>query len=277
MRTEVLKKLQECQMQILDEVERICEKHGLNCFIMGGNLIGAIRHKGFIPWDDDIDIAMMREDYDKFLEIAKKEIDGKFFVDYQGNNEHYYLPFAKVRLNDSLYEEPVQKDYEGHKGIWIDIFPLDNANQEDSLFIRIQTVIKSNIHFITAIKEGVTSEKNSVLKGILKFIFKPISTKKLVDIQQKVMKWNKNPNATYCISFGARYGMKKQTMPKTVFLPTTKLEYENRVYSAPGNYIEYLERVYPGYMTLPPEEKRVTHNPRRIKFPGEVELKPEEM
>ena len=277
MKTETLKKLQEYQMQILDEVERICEKHGLSCFIMGGNLIGAIRHKGFIPWDDDIDIAMMREDYDKFLEIATKEIDSRFFIDYQENNEYYYLPFAKVRLNDSIYEEPEQKDYKGHKGIWIDIFPLDNANKEDSLFIRIQTFLKKSIHFINAIKAEVTSDKYPVLKKVIKFIFKPISIKKLTRIQQKIMKWNKNPDAKYCISFGAKYGMKKQTMLKTVFLPTTKLEYENRVYTVPGNYIAYLERVYPGYMTLPPEEKRITHNPRRIKFPGEDEIKPEDM
>lgn len=277
MKQENLKKLQSYQMNILDEVERICIKHNLKYFIMGGNLIGAIRHKGFIPWDDDMDIAMMREDYDKFLEIATKEIGDEFFVDYQENNEHYYLPFAKVRLNDSIYEEPVQKDYKGHKGIWIDIFPLDNANKEDSLFIRLQTYLKESIHFIVAIKENVTSESNSIVKKVLKVIFKPITTRKLVNMQQKVMKWNKNPNASYCISFGAKYGMKKQTMLKTVFLPTTKLQYEDREYFAPGNYTAYLERVYPGYMIMPPEEKRITHNPRRIKFPAEEELKPEEV
>lgn len=277
MKVENLKKLQNCEMEILDEVARICEKHDLKYFIMGGNLIGAIRHKGFIPWDDDMDIAMMREDYDKFLEIASKEIDDKFVVDYIGNDLYYYLPFAKVRIKDSIYEEPEQKNYKGEKGIWIDIFPLDNADKEDSLFIRFQTLLKATIHAINAIKADVTSPKFRGLKKFVKWIFAPISINKLAQIQQQIMKWNKKEEAPYCISFGARYGMKKQTMLKTVFLPTTKLEYEDRSYCAPGNYEAYLNRVYPDYMTLPPEEKRVTHNPRRIKFPGEDELKPEEM
>lgn len=272
-----VKKLQSYEMIILDEVARICEKHNLKYFIMGGNLIGAIRHKGFIPWDDDMDIAMMREDYDKFLEIASKEIDDKFIVDYIENDPYYYLPFAKVRIKDSLYEEPVQKDYRGEKGIWIDIFPLDNANKEDSLFIRFQAFLKETIHFINAVKANVSSEKYPFFKKVIKFVFKPISIKKLIHMQTKIMKWNTNKNAPYCISFGAKYGMKKQTMLKTVFLPTVKLQYEDRIYEAPGNYEIYLNRVYPDYMTLPPEEKRITHNPRRIKFPGEEELKSEEM
>ena len=272
MKPDIVKKLQMYQMEILDEIEKICNKHDLQYFIMGGNLIGAVRHKGFIPWDDDLDIAMMREDYDKFLEFATKEIDEKYFVDYSETNPNYYLPFAKVRIKDSIYEEPIQKDYGGPKGIWIDIFPLDNANSEDSIFIRIQTCLKIFLNWVCAIKANVSSNKLTILKKIIKFLFKPISIKKLSRFQQRIMKFNKNKNSRYCISFGARYGMKKQTMLKTVFLPATRLQYENRIYSAPGNYKEYLERVYPGYMTLPPEEERITHNPRRIKFPGEEEL-----
>lgn len=277
MKQEILKKVQHYQIEILDEVAKICAKHKLQYFLMGGNLIGAIRHKGFIPWDDDLDIAMMREDYDKFLEIASKEMDNKFLVDDAANNEKYYLPFAKIRIKDSIYEEPEQKDYEGPKGIWIDIFPLDNANKEDSLFIRLQTFLKESIHFVNAIKANVTSDKNPIIKKIIRFIFAPVSIKKLAHLQQKIMKWNTSEKAEYCISFGAKYGMRKQTMLKSVFLPATQLEYEGKMYEAPGDYEFYLKRVYGDYMTLPPEDKRITHNPRRIKFPGEEELKPEEM
>lgn len=277
MKPENVKKLQNYEMEILDEIAKICQKHHLTYFIMGGNLIGAIRHQGFIPWDDDMDIAMMREDYNKFLEIASKEIDDKFVVDYIENDPYYYLPFAKVRIKDSLYEEPVQKNYKGFKGIWVDIFPLDNASKEDSLFIRFQAFLKEGIHFVNAVKANVSSEKYAVFKKVIKFIFKPFSIKKLIHIQTRIMKWNKNPNALYCISFGAKYGMKKQTMLKTVFLPTVKLNYEDRIYEAPGNYEFYLNRVYPDYMTLPPEEKRITHNPSRIRFPGEEELSVDEM
>ncbi len=276
MKQEILKKVQNYQIEILDEV-RICQKHGLQYFIMGGNLIGAIRNKGFIPWDDDLDIAMMREDYDKFLNIATKEMDEKFLVDNAENNENYYLPFAKVRMRDSLYEEPEQKDYQGPKGIWIDIFPLDNASKENSLLIQLQTFLKEIIHFVNAIKANVTTEKNPIVKKIIKFIFTPISIKKLARLQQRIMKWNTNEKAKYCISFGAKYGMRKQTMLKSVFLPTTQLEYEGKMYEAPGNYEFYLKRVYGDYMTLPPEDKRITHNPCRIKFPNEEELRPEEM
>lgn len=204
MKQEILKKVQNYQIEILDEVVRICQKHGLQYFIIAGNLIGAIRHKGFIPWDDDIDIAMMREDYNKFLRIASEEIDSRFLVDYVENNENYYLPFAKIRIKDSLYEESVQKSYQGPKGIWIDIFPLDNASKEDSVFIRFQTFLKECIHLVNAIKANVTSEKYRLFKKIIKFIFAPISIKSLARLQQRIMQWNSNKKASYCINFGMR-------------------------------------------------------------------------
>ena len=133
MKKEILDKLHITHIKILDEIVRICDENKLNYFLIGGTLLGAVRHKGFIPWDDDLDIAMPRKDYDKFLNIAKKQINNNYILEYNKTNRKYWLPFAKVRLKNTLYVENTIKNYETNKEIWVDIFPIDNVKKDLSL------------------------------------------------------------------------------------------------------------------------------------------------
>ena len=123
-----LKKLQENQLEILNEIERICKKNNINFFLVGGTLLGAVRHKGYIPWDDDLDIGMMREDFIKFRNIVANDLDNKYFFDFYDTDKDYYLPFAKVRKNNTTFNEEISKDYDNHKGIFVDIFPFEYSD-----------------------------------------------------------------------------------------------------------------------------------------------------
>lgn len=115
------------QLDILQEIAMICNKHDIKYFAIGGTLLGAVRHKGYIPWDDDLDIAMYREDYNKFCEIAPKELHNPFFFQTEDTDPGYLLRHAKVRNSNTTAILSIQRDkkYRFNQGIFVDIFPLD--------------------------------------------------------------------------------------------------------------------------------------------------------
>ena len=120
-----LRQVQLTQLSIAKEIKRICDDHDIEYFLDSGTLLGAVRHKGFIPWDDDMDIAMTRENYDKFLAVAKVELDSRFFLQTWETDKNYPMPFAKIRLNGTKYVENVFEKAQMHQGIYVDVFPYD--------------------------------------------------------------------------------------------------------------------------------------------------------
>ena len=268
---ETLKKLHKYLLELLDEFVRICDKNNLDYFLYGGTLLGAVRHKGFIPWDDDLDVAMLRKDYEKFLEIAPTELKDKFIIDNYHTNKNCYLNFTKIRNKKTLFVQNFQQNYDGEKGIWIDVFPLDGINKL-SIFqiLRIKTVkyIRSIEHYKSNIFLGNNKIK---LKKFLAIFLKPIPLTFLQHVQDKIMKGKNDCKETkYITSIASQYDYKKQTMKREVFLPIKKLEFEGKKYKVPNQYGYFLERIYGNYMELPPKEKRVTHNPIKIRFEGEI-------
>ena len=118
------------ELDILLEIDSFCKKNNLRYFLAYGTLIGAIRHKGFIPWDDDIDIGMMRKDYDLFIKYASEELDSKYYLDCYETNKNCYLPFAKVRKNNTIFDEEENHHLNNHKGIYVDVIPIENASNK---------------------------------------------------------------------------------------------------------------------------------------------------
>lgn len=265
-KSEYLEKLQSTEVEILDEIVRICEEYDLKYYLIGGTLLGAVRHKGFIPWDDDLDIVMPREDFDKFCELCKNELSDDYYLHTINSDERYWLIHAKVRKNNTIFDEkPISTLNDMHKGIYVDIFPLDDAKCIMSKKQKIRTISIKKISSLIYRKRRLNLKFRALVK--VASFFLPFSIKRLTKWQHKLMTKSNGKGYEYYINYGSNYKTEKQTMLKSVYEPSCKLEFAGKLYNAPGKYEYFLERIYGfDYMQLPPEEKRVTHNPVRISF-----------
>ena len=133
--SEQLRQMQLIQLEMLIEVDRICRKYGIMYSLDGGSLLGAVRHKGFIPWDDDIDLIMKHSDYDKFYDVCKTDLDKeRFFLQEYRTDKYYYVGYPRIRRNNTVYTRVGHEHMKYHGGVFIDIFILDNV--PDNKFIR---------------------------------------------------------------------------------------------------------------------------------------------
>ena len=275
----VLRRLQLTELEILKEAVRVCETNGLRYFLMSGTLLGAVRHGGFIPWDDDVDIAMPRRDYEQFLHLCKEQLDPKYYVHCNSTDRFYWLPYAKIRKHNTIFDEVDLAHLDVPKGIYVDVFPLDNANTQASLFQAAQARVVRAIGMIIFYRKGVffsrdiRRESTSVrtfLKALLKVLVVSVShllsMHALSRLQQRVMSWNRNDDAPCYVSLWSRYRWFQQPIPKDRYLPAAEVGFEGENFSAPRDWDYILTGVYGDYMVLPPEDGRVTHRPVRISF-----------
>ena len=267
MKKETLDRLHKTQVDILIAVDRVCNKHNIEYFIIGGTLLGAVRHKGFIPWDDDLDIVMPRDDYEKFLHV-RNELPDSMFLHCMEDDENYPMPMPKIKLKNTVFEEANAVNVSTYKGIYIDIFPMDNAEKESCLFQTIQAKIQGAIGASRAAKLGLYDSMGfSTLNKCFYMLLRLLSNKSLYKLQKFIQTLDKNPQSKYFVNFASGYGFRKQTIPKNVYFPARMLEFEGHLFKAPNDYEFYLRRIYGNdYMSLPPEEKRITHNPLRLSF-----------
>lgn len=262
---ETLRRLQLTELEILDEIVRVCNKHHLRYYLAEGTLLGAVRHHGFIPWDDDLDIAMPREDYDKFIEICQTELDERFYVHSRETDENYWLIFGKVRKRGTLIDEYNIRKLSVPKGIYVDIFPLDYTQKDSGLVKKIKTKIITKSYALICYKRGLDLTKTPFIKMAL-FLTKFLSIRFLSAVADRTARSeNNNPRARYYVNYDA--GHPKYTILKDKYDPATELEFEGKLYTVPHDYDYVLRRIYGDYMQLPPVEKRVQqHKPENIDF-----------
>ena len=127
-----LQKIQRLQLDMLKEVKRICEKHNIPYFLMAGTLLGAVRHGGFIPQDDDLDVGMLKEDYFRFLEVAEEELQYPYFIQNWKKEKHYAYPYAKMMIKDTLWLEEVSRKVDISHGVYIDIVCFYTITDKES-------------------------------------------------------------------------------------------------------------------------------------------------
>lgn len=154
------KKLWTIGLDLLIEFDRVCKKHGLKYFLIGGSLLGAIRHNGFIPWDDDIDVGMLRCDYEKFLTLAY-EFENPYFLQTPYTDEGYYFSFAKLRNSNTAAISNAFRYENFNQGVFLDIFPLDNCKLEDALsrYNKINELIMDNSTYMRKSLKNPTPEE----------------------------------------------------------------------------------------------------------------------
>ena len=263
-----LKKLHTTMCEILDEIVRICEENGLQYFLVGGTLLGAVRHKGFIPWDDDLDVAMPRKDYDKFTKLCQTELSTRFYLHCTEFDPNYWISFNKVKKHGTIFETKQDSTINTpYKGVFVDVFPLDNASKERSFWQDIQAYAVKGLNSFQFRRTGATMPTKypvglKILSPILSLFPMPVLSR----LTQRIMKLNHNDDSKYFVSLGSFINFRKQTMEKSIYFPPSKVEFEGKLYMAPRDYDYVLSRLYGDYMKVPPPEKRITHRPNRIEL-----------
>lgn len=255
MNENVLRQLQLVELDILREIKRICEKHHLRYFLIGGTLLGAVRHKGFIPWDDDADIGMPRRDYDRFIEVCQTELDSRYFLDCYQSVELCWTPMAKVRRKNTRYREFQYSNIEEQvDGIWVDVFPLDESNGPTFLS-RVKYLTVKYCRTAILCKEV---KDYQMRHRFLTVFVKPIPA----NVFRRFQTWTAtigNRTVKSCwVNWGGRWGT-REIIKKEVWEPSVQLEFEGERFMAPGNWDDFLKQIYGDYMTLPPVEERTNH------------------
>ena len=267
MDNQTLGTLQNTLKEILQQVVKVCDNNDLDYFLIGGTLLGAVRHKDMIPWDDDIDIAMPRKDYNRFLEIAQEQLGEEYFVHSFRSDENYWMTFAKVRKNRTFFAEKRMSMVEGgHRGIFIDIFPYDDAQEVSNMKRNLSIFLLNKvIRPIVWYKRGFFKGRASLQMKIIGFLLTPISNRFFLKLMNDLAENKCNSKAKFFTSLSQGY-YNKTAVSKSMFYPLVRLPLGDKLYNAPREYDLLLKITYGDYMVIPPEDKRITHSPIRIDF-----------
>lgn len=267
---ETLRRVQLTQLEIAKEIKRVCEKNGIEYWLDSGTLLGAVRHKGFIPWDDDLDIGMKREDYEKFKKVAINDLSSKYYFQDWLTDKNYGLPFAKVRKKNTLYIENKGQNSKAACGIYVDIFPYDNYGNDSIHQGKPIKIIKLLIQNKAKIQVWRENEGINYKKFFqhLPFVIasKFCNRSKLISKHDKLATMYNNETCEYLFIQGiSNYG--KWTIPVSAFDEMIDMEFEDTVFKVPKGYDLYLTHGYGDYMQLPPEDKRENrHQIIKVKF-----------
>ncbi|AMO78185.1 LicD family protein [Pseudomonas citronellolis] len=250
------KEIQAKILEILKAVHALCEKHELKYFMLGGTLIGAVRHQGFIPWDDDIDIGIPRIDYEKFIKVSC-ELPKPFILSHPDNDPEYVYPYAKCYDSSTTVTEDFALPFT--RGVWIDIFPIDNTFKNSLL---------QNIHFYASrvVRLLIThktrayrakSIKNRIIRDTLSIVCQPLPRKFLFNILNYILKIKERSNSSFCGNFLGRWGT-REIARSVVFNGRAEFLFSSNSFFGPVLYDEYLKKIYKNYMQLPPIEKQIS-------------------
>lgn len=275
--SELLKKLQKAELEILKDFISICNKYDLSYFATGGTAIGALRHSGFIPWDDDIDVCMLRNDYEKFMEVAPEELDQKYVFMTTETEKKYPLMFGKMVKRGTVFVEQAYKQANYPLGIFIDIFPYDETPENSELRKKIikKTWFWARMHVLTLIPDPVLPDgleswkKNLALIGcrIIHYLLK-LTGFTADKTSKKYLKWAKmynNSGSKLYIDYSYENGENLMVRDEQLF-PLLKMPFEDTEISMVKEYDEFLRPEYGDYMKLPPEDQRHNHYAAYIDF-----------
>ena len=266
------------EQSILDDVSRICEENGLRYSLTYGTLLGAVRHGGFIPWDDDVDISMPREDYDKLMELWPKLAPQHLILDRCDLDPENHNVFSKIRMDHTtfLQQSDVERDASHHKGIFIDIFPADRVPERKSA--RFLQYIDFSLMLL--FNRGHRSGSNGIVAFGECILLKLVPRRRYFSVSQFFAKrgrrWNGNPGGN--IIFPVTIRDCKRYYPADLYEGLQMIPFQGKAYSAYRNAGCFLATRYGNFMQLPPKEEQVwKHPPLLVDYTRNYEeLPPEE-
>ena len=249
-------------LDILTYFHDYCEKNNLTYYLTGGTLLGAVRHNGFIPWDDDIDINMPRKDYECFLDSFNKKCSSSKYKAVSLRDQGYYLTSAKVIDTTTRLREKVNANFD--IGVYIDIFPMDNLTSDYSKARELFRDVGRYRNVLTlmnaTLRKGRVWYKNVAIQISRIFLAGLSREKVLKKIDKQSRKYENELGSKYIgTPCTAIYG-EKEILKSEWFTERCLLKFEGGRFWAPKGYDAFLTQLYGDYMQLPPEEKRVTHH-----------------
>jgi lipopolysaccharide cholinephosphotransferase len=253
-----IQELQQIELKILLDVDAFCRQNGIEYFLGEGTLLGAIRHNGFIPWDDDVDIMMKRDMYERFLALAPKALNGKYEVQHPATVENYWSPFIKIRLlgDDLKYRQAHIAHLTDHNGPYIDIFPMEYVRRDRGSALKIQSkyirVLRGMLSQKLGLKPALTA-KQKVLRMLSAFY----SVSRIHKSLEKYFKIQGPEPKAYIASLSTYQKLKGQVVPADVYDEQVYVDFEGHKLPVPAGYDLLLTKIYGDYMTPPPEDQRV--------------------
>ena len=250
--TEKQKKIWAIELDLFQELLRVCKKHDIKVFAYAGTILGAVRHKGFIPWDDDMDACLERKEYEKLLAVAPYEFKDPYFFQTDETDKKYFTGFSRLRNSNTTGIITGMEDIDYNNGIYIDVFVLDDM--PENKFKRTLQLDARAIVF-----KLVNLYYNDDLQGIKKVIksilVNMVKRGSLVKLYNKLLQISKDSNKvtlmTHSKAYCKRYWCYKEDLKEQIMLP-----FENIMIPVPQNYERMLENFYGDYMKFPPVEER---------------------
>ena len=248
-----IQKLKQRELELFRLFIQVCEKLDLRYYVVGGTLLGAVRHKGFIPWDDDIDVGLPRADYDRFVQQAQALLpDWCFLQNYHTDPAYPYL-FSKLRDSRTTFIETALKDYPINHGLYIDVFPIEYVPEQGyRRFERKNFLLKIRANYGLNVKP---SFKIRVLQRLTLLRWPRLQDA----LKQREALFRSVGRTGLMVNLCGAWG-KREILPAEYFGEGTPQRFEDLTVRGPAEYDGYLKGIYGDYMRLPPPEKRVAHH-----------------
>ncbi|QCZ43108.1 LicD family protein [Levilactobacillus brevis] len=267
----LIERIHQVELGNLAQLDQLCHQLGLPYFLMGGSLLGAIRHQGFIPWDDDVDVGLLRADYDQLLAAAPTHLaDSPYFLQTPTSDENYGLSYAKL-LDRRTYIEEKRNVNNARKGIFIDIFPLDRIPQDTS------AQQKQSTKFQLLNTRILLQLRYHLVDNPLRKLQSPLSSEQLTSVnalkaeRQAVMtQYQSEIPLPQVKNLASQYAYAKEVFTVAELSDLTTVPFEHLQVQVPRNYATILTRMYGDYLALPPENQRTEKHLERVIMDNQV-------
>lgn len=258
-----LQHIQKILLEMAKDIDKVCRENKIEYYLIAGSALGAVRHHGFIPWDDDFDIAMDAKNYLKFLDVAKEKLDKSKYYIQEGYKE-WSMSYTKVRLRGTILRESEIWDVSKElSGIFIDVFPLENAAK--TKVGRLWQYFCGKVLISYGLKKSGTRETTFVKRLLVRLSF-VLEIKKIREFFRKQVEKYRNTDTELLGSFSGNLRFKNIFFRRDDFGKPTRVPFEDTMMPIPSRYHNVLSQIYGDYMQLPPVEKQVCSHVLEIDF-----------